>query len=227
MGKRLNDNGYNNVCVCAFRVLNGEIFFKSGKIQLVQDEQVISVVKNVVNGYIYYYDNYPINFVCSSGVFFVCVNLHNDDNEYDVLKFVTRVVYQIQKYLLQNLHLVVSGCIKKGKCLLADKTKVCLNGMKIALDIESCSVLAQPYIFVDNVDFSAMTNRLVRDNHLFKTVDNLYVINYFRFSKDVVSMQFVIDYITKSKRASSKQILLFKDMFDKSCAKLKVDVNNT
>jgi len=225
--KTINDikEKYNQTCVCVFRVMDAKLFFKTGKVQPVYDENTVSNVKQVLKAIFYHYDDYKINFACSAGVFFVCVNFNNNDSVCDILRFLARVVYQVQKYLLQKLNLFVGGCISQGK-YFSNKTQICLNNAKIVLDVEKCSVLAQPYICVDEVTFSAEVKLLARENHLFKTCDDIYVINYFRFCKDVESMQFVVDYITKTKNQCSKQILLFKSMFDKACAKLKIDFAN-
>ncbi len=224
--KTANGNKYGDVCICAFRVLNGETFFKDGKTQLVQDKNMLSAVKGVVKNYMYYYDNYPTDFFCSAGVFFVCVDLCDGISDYDALLFLTRLVYQVQKYLLKNLHLVASGCIIKGKRYLSDKTKICLNSIKVAVDFKTCSAVVQPYIMVDDVSFLNEAKLLEQTNHLFKAGDNFYIINYFRFLKDVESMQFVVDYMGEIKNEKSKQVLLFKEMFDKAGAKLKEKLEN-
>ncbi len=224
--KDIKEQQCNEVCVCIFRVIDAKLFFKTGNVQPVADDNTVSNVKQVIKAVVYHYDDHPVKFVCSSGVFFVYVYLNKNGNEYNVLKFLTRVAYQIQKYLLQKLCLVVSGCITKGKCLMTDNTKICLCSAKIVFDVKICSILVQPYICVDDVTFSAEAKLLLREKHLFKTEDDIYVINYFRFLKDVVSMQFVVDCITKVKIKNSKQILLFKNMFDKACEKLKIDATN-
>ena len=217
--------------ICCFSVVDAELFFRRGEIRQNQNVFIKTEVEEVVCKVIQRYCDFDLQFVCTASMYFVYIKAFDCCNVLDQVRYLLRVVYQIQKYLLFKLRLVACGIVTRGKKLQGNNFQMSLSPNRIVLDLDIASCSHQPYLVFDDLSIATAVDELTKDGHLYKTSHGLFLVNYFRFDDDLSMSQPLVDYITKNHKNNTIQTaqpFIFVEMFNNACSILQVnDLSNS